>query len=339
MMIPFFKHIVLLCLLGNMLPTEAKLSTYSIKDIDEKDVTSGKRKAQPYSTHLCSVSALVQCFITNTTTSCDDIGVQPHNTCGPKSLTMIYKYCNINDASEDDEGSIIQLKKNPSGEAGTIAMYRQQWGRPALSLHTLAPGECETASVIEEVDTCRNKIVAELKLEGWVENRVEQDGYYCYAWDFLEVKFLKGKPIPEEPASPSQKVMCDGRPDGMKFKIKPTSCDDSVNGLKGFGQRQRKLKSDNGNGFTCSGNSPTGEVVMVKISSSSSNNGDGILYKEVVIGKEYEFNGKVSSNTMVEITDTNHDERQSIQFHSSCSKPIYTGDTFGSFVITEFLYD
>lgn len=157
-LIPFAS----ICFLGSI------LSIHAANPLD--DTTALSRRVQtgkPESGQNCFVSADVSCKVTGTNTACDRIGVQPPGTCGSKLLTMRYEYCNK--MSRRDGSNVIPLKKNKDGEFGTIAMYRQQWGEPNFNpLPTpLKPGDCEVREVTREVDTCKKRLVGEIKLEGW----------------------------------------------------------------------------------------------------------------------------------------------------------------------------
>lgn len=122
-------------------------------DVDRQLQSSGQ---------FCNISAEVSCEITGTGRDCKSLGVQPFGTCGPRLLTYKYKYCNLLQGQ-----NITPLTYNANGDKGTVAMYRQVWGKPFLLLGLMAPGICREAVVTEEVDTCKKRVVGELKFEGW----------------------------------------------------------------------------------------------------------------------------------------------------------------------------
>ena len=46
--------------------------------------------------------------------------------------------------------------------------------------------------------------------------------------------------------------------------------------------------------------------------------------------------GRLSSNTFVHIYDLSGNLLQTVGFHTSCSQPLFTGDQFGSILLTDF---
>ena len=145
-----FKSLAVICLFGNILTAQA---TELVRKLQGDEPQSGQ---------FCYVSADIECTITGTDKLCSEIGVQPYGTCGERLLTVSYEICN-----KSSERNIVPLRLNPTGEEGTIAMYRQIWGKPELLLGPMGPDVCRTATVTELVDTCRKRIVGELKFEGW----------------------------------------------------------------------------------------------------------------------------------------------------------------------------
>lgn len=117
---------------------------------------------KPSSGRFCRVSVSVECKLTGTNDDCTSINPQPFGTCGPRFMTMKYKFCNLL-----NDKNIVPLRVNPSGESGTVAMYRQQSGTPQLLLGIMAPNTCREAEVTEEINSCKKRIVGDLKFEGW----------------------------------------------------------------------------------------------------------------------------------------------------------------------------
>lgn len=194
-----FKPFALICMLNSITPTQAADFT-----ISESGESIGRERVLqeqvgPQSGQFCSVSTNVRCYLPGDKSSNCDLGVQPFETCGERYLTFEYKICNQN-----VNGKIIPLRTNPDGEDGTVAMYRQQFGKPAILLSPLSTGQdnCRIATVTEEVNTCKQRVVGSLKFEGWVDGRVDEDGYYCYNFDFLEVPFFKETEPPQKPPTP-----------------------------------------------------------------------------------------------------------------------------------------
>eukprot|EP00551_Chaetoceros_affinis_P018911 CAMPEP_0203718848 /NCGR_PEP_ID=MMETSP0092-20131115/3032_1 /ASSEMBLY_ACC=CAM_ASM_001090 /TAXON_ID=426623 /ORGANISM="Chaetoceros affinis, Strain CCMP159" /LENGTH=599 /DNA_ID=CAMNT_0050598081 /DNA_START=204 /DNA_END=2003 /DNA_ORIENTATION=+ len=187
-----FKPLALLSLLGNTLPAQA-----SAVDAATNDTQLERQLQDPG--QFCFVSASVKCTIDGTNgDDCADIGRQPFGTCKKRAFTYTYEYCNLGDRN------VNPVRTAPaSGQIGTEATFRQQRDFPAILLGTLGPGVCRQAYVYEETDTCKPKVIASLRLEGWIEGRVDEPGYYCYAYDFLEIPFLnEGPPVRDPTPSP-----------------------------------------------------------------------------------------------------------------------------------------
>lgn len=140
--------------------------------------------------------------------------------------------------------------------------------------------------------------------------------------------------------SGSDGVKCNGHPKKIKFEIIPTNCEDSNNRLK---QLRALKKSNNGNNgknkktyFSCLGRKPTNYPMTVTFTTKYGNSSEVMTIANEEAGGLMTPWSKIPTNVMVEITDGTN--TQQIVFHSSCSKPIYTGDTFGSFKIKDFEY-
>ncbi len=112
---------------------------------------------------FCLISTSVKCELTGQPgVDCTSINPQPYGECGDTFMTMIYKFCNLL-----DDSNITPLRLNPTGDSGTVAMYRQVWGKPEFSLGVLAPNTCRERKVTELINTCKKRIVGDLKFEGW----------------------------------------------------------------------------------------------------------------------------------------------------------------------------
>jgi hypothetical protein len=143
------------------------------------------------------------------------------------------------------------------------------------------------------------------------------------------------RPVPINPAPGSNGVRCNGRPKKIKFEISPTNCGDSNNRLK---QLRALKKSNNGKNkktyFSCQGNKPTNYPMTVTFTTKYGNSAQVMTITGA--GELMTPWSKIPTNLTVKISDGTN--TQQITFHSSCSKPIYTGDTFGSFKIKDFVY-
>lgn len=146
-----------------LLPSLSILSTVlaATATASELEISPRTLQRDPNPTEFCFMSVNVECKLTGTNKDCTSINPQPYGACGPRYMTMSYTFCNLGDSN------IMPLRTNPSGEAGTVAMYRQEKPRPKLLLGLLPPGSCRTAEVTEEINTCKKRIVADLKFEGW----------------------------------------------------------------------------------------------------------------------------------------------------------------------------
>ena len=141
-------------------------------------------------------------------------------------------------------------------------------------------------------------------------------------------------PSPPTPPTPTEgRVKCRAQPKKIKFMIDPIACDESNNGLQGL-RRNLKSKSkgsSNGELYTCEGQKPGGPMSL-----RITNKYGTVLFEDDVIAGQPYVLSTVHKNLVVEIDSAMCDQK--ITFHASCSKAIYTGDTFGSFKILDFYY-
>ena len=149
-------------------------------------------------------------------------------------------------------------------------------------------------------------------------------------------------------------VACQRKPVGIKFAINPTACDESSNS---FMTSRRFLKhnsqnnsSSGGSGssggsstssipsypYSCQGPAPSFDDLSVKIFDIQNSNEeyDTIHFSSLT---EFSIVTPVPDNMKVVISSNVCD--QEIVFHASCSSPLKTGDTMGSFEIVEFIYN
>ncbi len=148
----FFKPFALLSILGNTLPVHAAAANDTQLDRHLQDIGQ-----------YCLVSASVTCTIDGTNgQDCATLGIQPYGTCRNRPMTYTYEYCNLGDRN------VNPVRTAPaSGELGTTATFRQQDDYPALLMGSLGPGVCKKAYVYENTNTCKKKVIASLRFEGW----------------------------------------------------------------------------------------------------------------------------------------------------------------------------
>ena len=151
----FSQPITLFCLVGSMVKTYADTSV-------SRKLQGGQNPGGQNPGEFCLSSAKVECRFTDDGSDCKSLGVQPYQACGSRLVTFSYTFCNLLKGN-----NIMPLRKNPDGEPGTQAMYRQRFGTPSLLLGTLGPEVCRETTITEEVDTCKKRVVGELKFEGW----------------------------------------------------------------------------------------------------------------------------------------------------------------------------
>ena len=163
----------------------------------------------------------------------------------------------------------------------------------------------------------------------------KQEFTYTYNWDAFTLTVMTLPPIVTFPPVPQiVRKECEGRPSKIEFQIIPISCDQSDNSLKGLGRKLKSKKS--GSYFQCNGSvSDSITPLYVEIF----NTYDKVLLEKtrVVDSNSILTLASVSTNVNVKIYHNNN-VVQNIVFHASCSKPIFTGDSFGSFKIVEFVY-
>lgn len=155
-----------------------------------------------------------------------------------------------------------------------------------------------------------------------------------YTWD---AAVIGPTPVPPSPTPPtSSKEKCSQRPRGIKFSIVPTNCGSDDNELKTLGRRRELNHNSKNNGkkyYACSGSPPANFPAQVVI---TDNKGNEIFSRSDVSSNVTYDLMSVPTNLRVKIYSGSN--QQIIVFHSSCSKPIYTGDTMGSFKIEDFIY-
>ena len=135
-------------------------------------------------------------------------------------------------------------------------------------------------------------------------------------------------------------VLCEDRPDKMKFSVVPAKCSESQNSFT-----SRILKTSSGNSkyskngnkdknyFTCQGNMPSFPINYQIMNKYGNVLTEGTAYSS---GDVFYFS-PVPSNVIVKFVSNSGGE-QLIGFHSSCSKDLYTCNTFGSLKIVDFVY-
>jgi len=148
------------------------------------------------------------------------------------------------------------------------------------------------------------------------------------------------------PGPPPEPIQCLQRPCEMYFVFEERLCTASDNEFMNYGRRnlheeQRLLKgkskknSDDDNYSSyfscrdfCEFTSPS-TVIITDIDGYEEYFRGDVKFGDVITIKS--SSGELDSNTMVRIKDQQRDRTaQEFTFHSSCSKPLFTGDTFGA---------
>ena len=119
------------------------ISTFVFGDSATEVEPSRNLQQAGQGTKFCPMNTSIKCVITGTENDCTSINPQQYGSCGKKTFTLTYKYCNLGD------NNVKPLKHNPSGEPGTIAMYRQTSGRPNIPLDILPANTCREETVTE----------------------------------------------------------------------------------------------------------------------------------------------------------------------------------------------
>jgi len=98
----------------------------------------------------------------------------------------------------EDEVEIIKAKK-------IVKLANQVYNKEADEL--LSANTCEVLEYSGTFDTCNtNTAAGSIKVEGWIEGKYNVEGYYCYAWGFLKIRFPRELDDPSFPSlSPSSK--------------------------------------------------------------------------------------------------------------------------------------
>lgn len=165
-------------------------------------------------TQMCTVSASVQCFVGSPALQelCADL--DSSGPCGKFNLTFDFTYCNVN-----GDGTTTPKDITIREEAVVAKMGNHVFRKKAFNDYThIAFGKCHSFERQLQVDSCEGKksIPASLKFEGWIKGQEGNDGYYCYAWNYLKILLPKLKPSlspsttgPNDPThEPTSKPTC-----------------------------------------------------------------------------------------------------------------------------------
>lgn len=146
------------------------------------------------SNEMCLATAEVDCIILKTKEPCTDVIVD-YDSCGLVDSVFNYKYCNEMDTYS------INIKAGAT-EAKLNLSYKSEIGE--LDVTALPPNTCRVFEKPHKLDTCKKFFAASLKFEGWVKDHELENGFYCYAWDFIKHKFLHSSASPSLRPSTSQ---------------------------------------------------------------------------------------------------------------------------------------
>jgi len=144
------------------------------------------------------------------------------------------------------------------------------------------------------------------------------------------------------PPPPPPTDACDGRPDVMAFKFKERLCSDSKNGQYAWNSLTGRKLSHSSSYETkvCEDFCELSDPSMITVASAYDD--DATLFEDVVYeGQVFKFDGglsgKIPSNLVVTIADSDGHIGQRFTLHASCSKPLALQDTFGSLKLVGLL--
>lgn len=118
--------------------------------------------------------------------------------CALHEVEIDYTYCN-NMLNSD-----IDLLPG-----GTVAKWKDE--AVGIDKSDLAKDTCRSKKVTRTIDSCQEQFSASYKGQGWVKGFRGKNGYYCYAWDFLRLKFKQRPPGP----TPAPAIIPDTTPTKM----------------------------------------------------------------------------------------------------------------------------
>jgi len=144
--------------------------------------------AQAQNNPNCDVSSTVTCTFTDTNEICDDIEVLRGEQCKNRPVSVAYNFCNLNSAKTIDLLPDV-----------TIAKFKLE--NITLQEDPMVPLECRSITEERIISTCDGKLTASLKVEGWIQGFESVTDYYCYAYDFLNVKITTPAPTPSPKTS------------------------------------------------------------------------------------------------------------------------------------------
>jgi len=148
---------------------ETGLNGVAIVPVDEIDPDPEK----------CSVTSSVTCVVTATGEDCEDLVIdidQCDSKPNPIGMTFTYRYCN-----EEMENDIKLINVKTTALIDTTPVT-------GLNYDNIPPGNCREFSISRDIDSCKRFFSSSLKVEG---KRGNEEGDYCYAWDFLRIFFKR----------------------------------------------------------------------------------------------------------------------------------------------------
>jgi len=110
---------------------------------------------------------------------CKSIVLSEDVPCNERKVVVDYEYCN----NYDKDIKFID---------GTYAKFKNE--ELAFDNDNLAAGECRSMSVESTIDTCKDKFVYSLQLQGWPIDALDIDGFYCRSYGYYKIDIMK--PVP-----------------------------------------------------------------------------------------------------------------------------------------------
>jgi hypothetical protein len=141
---------------------------------------------------------------------------------------------------------------------------------------------------------------------------------------------VEDNPAPATPCEKGRKLK------KMVFSFNPATCEDSKNG-QAPPSRTRNLKNKGGNYkyFSCVDSDDVAGEAIVLIGTQYDD--DTYANEALSAGSTVEISDP-STNVFVTVQDMSGNVVQKFKFHSSCSIPLSTQDTFGSLKLLQFIY-
>jgi len=285
---------------------------------------------------LWEMEEAVECFIVEngvqTTTTCNDY-ISSISSLDQCFVDVVYKYTitNVGLSCEtvDHVGASIgastsmtlALDSDYSG-ANRIFCPEDSWNL----------NDYRTINICDEVGTAENFDLA-------LNDGTTQRGTYTYIAVTLPAPEPCPEPGPAPGPPPADGVECTDRPTEMSFEFTGGNCEDSTTTL-GSARKLRSLSHKSGSYFTCTNTNSGNDITNPSKIVIKGKRGDVYFEDNVSLGSIITATppdgGDVDSYMDVFIYTTDGVETQTFNFHSSCSKPIYTGDIFGALTLVGY---